>query len=482
MSHPKTITGSLHACSRSMTVAGLVAVAVGAVAPISVQAQEIDNTLTLPDAKPGECYAKVIVPPKFADRAEEVVTRDAGERVETIPAIFETVEERVVIRESSSEIDVMPTTFKASSERVEVRARELNWTVGRGAQQRPANPLDLEAIAASGIDLEAAETGSCIVEHWQPPVYRSELQRVLAKEASVRIEVSPAVYETVEERIIVKAASQRIVDVPAVFRTEQERVLIEPARSVWKPGRGPVERIDDTTGEIMCLVELPARYETVARTVLDTPATSRTEAVPAEYETYTVQRLVSPASERRIDVEPEYTTVETQRRVSDASFFWQTEDAEAVPGSQPTGERVCLTETPAEYKTVPTQIVAEAANTTVNAIPAEYSTFSVQRLVSDARETRTVIPAVTETVSTRIEIEPARLEWRPVLCETNMTPEIVTEIQEALAREGYDPGPADGVAGKGTMDAIEAYQIDKELNRGGITYQTLSHLRVEEKS
>jgi len=106
----------------------------------------------------------------------------------------------------------------------------------------------------------------------------------------------------------------------------------------------------------------------------------------------------------------------------------------------------------------------------------------VQKLVSAASEARTVIPAVTETITRRIEIEPARLEWRPVLCETNMTPSIVTEIQQALEREGYDPGPADGVVGRATLNAIEAYQTDNDLNRGGITYQTLTHLRVEETS
>ncbi len=466
----------------SFAIVSIVGAVLLAVGPTPVLAQQIDNTLTLPDAKPGECYAKVIVPPKFADRTEEVVTQEAVERIESTPAVFETIQERVVVRESSSRIASAPTVFEASTERVQVKARELNWTVADGEQQRPANPVDLENIATAGIDLDRVEPGSCFVEYWQPPVYRSELQRVLSKEPSVRIEIAPAVYETVDERIVVKEASQRIVNVPAIFRTEQERVLVEPARSVWRPGRGPVERIDDTTGEIMCLVELPARYETVSRTVLDTPATSRMEEIPAEYETYQVQRLVTPASERRVDVEAEYTNVETRTRVSEARFFWVADGADAAAGSKPTGEKVCLTESPAEYTSVPTQIIAEQATTTVTAVPAEYRTFSVQKLVADASETRTVTPAVTETITSQIEIEPARLEWRPVLCETNMTQGIVTEIQEALQREGYDPGPADGVVGKATMDAIEAYQIDKNLNRGGITYQTLTHLRVEEAS
>ena len=35
---------------------------------------------------------------------------------------------------------------------------------------------------------------------------------------------------------------------------------------------------------------------------------------------------------------------------------------------------------------------------------------------------------------------------------------LVTKIQTLLAEQGYDPGPADGVAGPKTVDAVRAYQ------------------------
>ena len=60
-----------------------------------------------------------------------------------------------------------------------------------------------------------------------------------------------------------------------------------------------------------------------------------------------------------------------------------------------------------------------------------------------------------------------------------MTPDIVADLQRALAREGFDPGPPDGVVGRGTLEAIEAYQAERALDRGGITYQTLQALNVE---
>jgi hypothetical protein len=53
---------------------------------------------------------------------------------------------------------------------------------------------------------------------------------------------------------------------------------VKPATMVWKKGRGPIQRVDDATGEIMCLVEEPAVYKDVTRTVVKTPAT--TQVIP----------------------------------------------------------------------------------------------------------------------------------------------------------------------------------------------------------
>ena len=436
------------------------------------------DTPTLPDAKPGECYAKVVTAPAFAERSEEVVVQEASERLEALPARFRDDETRVVTRDASRVLEPVPATFETTDERVRTRPRELAWSVDEEGS-RPLAPHALDALADAGIDVDAVEPGSCFVEHYQSATWRTELQRVLTAEASTRIEVEPAVYETREERVVVREASTEIVDVPAVFRTETEQVLVEPARSVWKPGRGPIERIDDTTGEIMCLIEIPARYESVARTVLDTPATTETVEVPAEYETVEVRRLVTPARQRRVEVEPEYTTVEVERRVEDAAFTWLAAGADAPPGSEPTGSRACLVERPAEYRTVARRVVASDATVEVSEVPAEYRTVAVQRLEAPASVRRERIPERVETVTTRVEVRPSGLAWRPVLCETNMTPDIVADLQRALAREGFDPGPPDGVVGRGTLEAIEAYQAERALDRGGITYQTLQALNVE---
>ena len=436
------------------------------------------DTPTLPDAKPGECYAKVVTAPVFAERSEEIVVQESSERIETLPARFRAEEQRVAVREPSTVLEPVPATFETVTERVRTRPREIEWSVDEEGT-RPASPHALAALADAGVDVDGVAPGACFVEHYKPATWRAETQRVLTKEASVRIEVEPATFETVEERVVVREAATEIVDVPAVFRTETERVLVEPARSVWRPGRGPVERIDDTTGEIMCLVEIPARYETLTRTVLDTPATTETVAMSPEYEIVEVERLVDPARQRRVEVAPEYANVEVERQVEEASFGWTPEGDDVPVGGAPTGQRLCLVERPAEYRTVEREIVASDATVELTDVPAEYRTVPVQRLEVAASVRREPVPERVETVTTKVQIQPSTLVWRPVLCETNMTREIVADLQRALARAGFDPGPPDGVVGRGTLEAIEAYQRERSLDRGGITYQTLQSLGVE---
>ncbi len=442
-------------------------------------AQQVDNTQFLPDAKPGECFAKVITPARFSVRTEEIVVQEASERIETIDAVYETVDQTVVIKDSAQLLKASETSFAKESEQIETRAREVSWTTKVGRRTVPASPDAIEHIARSGVDTAAVKPGSCFVEYFTEAQYKTETQRVLIKEATQKVTILPAEYETVEERVEVKEASTEVVDVPAVYRTVTESVLVEPSRSVWQSNCGLLEKVDDTTGEVMCLVEVPARYETLTKTVLDSPATIKTINIPAEYNTIQVERRVRPASEQRTDVPAEYTSVERQVKVAEPVFFWLAKGEAADTSAKTTGREICLTEQAAEFKTVVKNMVSEAAAVQSSVVPARYRTVKVQKLVKPASERRIVIPARTKMVTSQVELDPARLEWRQVLCQTNMNPKIISSLQQALKREGYKPGGADGIVGPSTIRAIEAYQSDQGIDRGGITYEALKRLKVQ---
>ena len=442
-------------------------------------AQQIDNTQILPDAKPGECYAKVITPPQFSTRTEEVVVQEASERIETIEAKYENVEQTIVVKEASQLLTVVPARFKKESQKVEVLAGETTWTSKVGNKTIPASPDALEQISRSGVDINAVQTGGCFVEYYEPAKYRTVVERVVVRPASETITVLPAEYENVEEQVAVREASSEVVDVPAIYRTQTESVLVEPARSVWKENCGVVERVDNATGETLCLVEVPARYETLTKTVLDTPATTKSINVPAEYKTVKVQRLVRPASEKRESIPAEYSTVNKRVKVSDPIFFWLAKGETPSSGAVASGRTVCLNESPAEHVNVVKEAISNPASIRASSVPARYQTVNIQRLVSPASERRITIPARKKTVSTQVQTAPAKIEWRKVVCRANLTRELVTDLQRALQREGFNPGPVDGLFGPGTVRAIELYQIDQGIDRGGITYEVLQRLKVQ---
>ena len=179
-------------------------------------------------------------------------------------------------------------------------------------------------ISLANADLPPnAKPGECYARVLIPELYKNSTERVLLREASERIETVPAVYRTVQERIMVKEASERIESIPAVYETTTERVLVKPAYTTWKKGEGAITKMDNSTGEIMCLVEVPAEYKTVTKSVLKTPATTRKITIPAEYQTVSVRKLAEPATERRIEIPEEYQTVVKKEKVSEGRMEWR---------------------------------------------------------------------------------------------------------------------------------------------------------------
>ncbi len=286
-----------------------------------------------PNAKPGECYARIFVPGQYRTVTERVQTKSEGEKVEIIPAKYGTAEETVMISEESE-----------------------------------------------------------------------------------RIEVVPATYKTVTERVLVKPESKRLVAVPAQYETVTEKVLVREGYTTWKKGAGPLQRIDEATGEIMCLVEVPPEYKTITKTVMKTPPTTREEIIPAE------------------------------------------------------------------YATVTKKVVDQPATTRVVKIPAQYKTVKTTKMIEPPQERRIKIPAEFGTVTRQEKVSEGRMEWREILCETNMTRDKIAQIQRALAAKGLYKGPIDGAIGSETVQAVMAFQKQAGLEvTRNLTVATVEALGVNPK-
>ena len=430
-----------------------------------------------PAANPGECYARVLIPPSYENRTEQLLKSEASTRVETIPAQYETITQDVLVKEATSQLVTVPARYETATERVLVENGRSYWTLGKGRKATgEADASLIEEASRLGLDLANAAPGTCYSERLIPARFETRTEQVLVAEASSSVSIIPATYENVDERVLTSEASSRIVEVPAVYETQSERILVKPATTIWKKGKGAIERVNNTTGEIMCLVEVPAEYRTVTKRVLVTPASSRTVDIPAEYKTVKVRRQATSPQERRTDIPAKYKTVTKRDKVSDARRLWALENSGAEGAF--TGRQLCRAEVPARYETVTRRVVATPATTKQVPVPAEYRTVKVKKVVVPAT-TRTIdIPAEYSTVTKRVQVSDGSLAWKQILCETNTTPNVVRDLQRALQSAGHNPGSIDGVLGGGTLRAVDAYQRAKGLPTGGITMATLKSLGV----
>ncbi|MCL1141123.1 peptidoglycan-binding domain-containing protein [Shewanella gaetbuli] len=422
-----------------------------------------NGELLPPNANAGECYARVWVEPTYEQYTEQVLVKEASQRIEVIPAQYETALETVTIQPASYKIVAEPATYDTLTEQKVVQEAGTQWLVDLKKGSAPASSEILKAASDHGINLSSAEVGMCYHEHYLPAKYEEQNESVLISEAYEKVDTVPAEFRWVEKRILIKEASTRIEEVPAQYETVTENVVDIPAHTIWKKGTGPIQKIDEATGEIMCLVEVPATYKAVNKRVLVSPATTKTIEIPAEYETVKVQELVSEVQEIRTQVPAEYKDLTVTKKVSDVKFVWHEVHNLEHPSSTRTGNKICLTETPAKYETVTRQVVVQPASTKRIEIPAKYETVKIDKLVNPAQEKRIDIPAEYETVTLNKVSKNGFMEWRPILCETNMTRSIIMDIQQALASKGYNPGKVDGVFGHDTIKAVNAFQKDNNL-------------------
>jgi hypothetical protein len=441
-------------------------------------AQPVDKTNTLPDAKPGQCYAKVMVPAKYETKQDKVLVREAAQKIDTIPAKYEWAEKTVTIQAAHIKLVPEPAKFKEVVEKIETSPAMNIWVTSFNKNAKPVSPGMLTAAKTLGVNIEEALPGMCFKEFYTSTQFKTETQDIVVKEAEEKVASIPAEYETIEEQVMIKEASKKIIEVPATYETVSEKVLVEPAKTVWKKGKGPIEKIDNSTGEIMCLVEIPAKYKTVKKQVVKTAATIKEVEVPAVYKTVKVQKLVTAEQEKRTKVPASYKQITKRKKVADASFAWHGVHETENPQGKPTGLQICLKEIPAKYQTVTRLVVSKPAGFAKEQLPAGIETVKVRKLVANATEKRSAIPAKYKTVAKRTKVSGESLEWQPVLCETNMTKDVAIRVQQALKDAGYNVGVVDGIPGGATMRAVDDYQRSKGLPTGGLTIRTLESLGV----
>jgi len=279
-----------------------------------------------------------------------------------------------------------------------------------------------------GDDLPPAKPGQCFTKAFFPAKYATTTERVLASEASEKVQVIPAKYGWGTERIKVSDGTQRTVTIPATYKTVYNRVMTKPATKTWRTAlsnhasEASNTCVQAATAAGMnvggatpgtCFYEQykPEKYQTTTEKLLASEASERKVAIPARYKTITKRVLVSEGTERLVKSPAQYKTVTNRVQISPARTEWKKTKCGDRGCNQ--SEVVCLVEIPAVYKTVTKKVVAKPATTKKVTTPPQYRTVQIQQLVQPASSKTIKIPATYKTVSKRAKVQPASYFWTP---------------------------------------------------------------------
>lgn len=386
-----------------------------------------------------------------------------------------------------------------------------------------------------------------------PGEWGSEWKTILIKEGSIEYHIVPATYKTVTEVVVVKPGHMRIEVVPATYSTVTEQVLVREAYTVWKPGKGlagtpgyaggaagyappPGHRpppgaaygaavVDGRThygptkvaptGELLCLVEVPAEYKTITKTVLKDPArtvevpvppvtkiitrtvvdqAARVEKreIPAVYDKVQVAVLVRPDRVDTITIPATYKLIEKKRLVGGGKLEWREVICDdKLVGPLPANAINCSDAggscaPPPPVYAPPRNATSYGAKggyetTTTYAKPLPppayapppqpYKGTTVTRSY-DGERGATGPAAAAPTAAAQVQGKAAA--QAPAAQAGNM----IARMQQALQVRGYYAGPVDGLYTQTTSEALLRFQKDNKMASGQLTLETARALGI----
>lgn len=202
-------------------------------------------SVDLPNARVGECWTKVWMPPEFKTVSERVMVRAPSERLEITPAEYEWVEERVCVKEASTELQEIPAEFEDRQITVQVQPGHTDWVIMKDEECTPAKVVqtslrdngkdkddDDDALHLRGHDAKATRDVFCLVN--TPPRSETISVQCLKKPACVKQVTIPAQYETVKRQRLAKAACTKRIAIAAEYRDVEKTIKVCDGRFAWQ--------------------------------------------------------------------------------------------------------------------------------------------------------------------------------------------------------------------------------------------------------
>ena len=486
-------------------------------------AELIGQELNIPSLQFSDnaCYAKYALPDKYEVVENKVLIKAATTRQEVVPAVYEDVSEEVMITPAYEKKVVVPATFDYVEEKVLV-SPELTKLVKVPAVYETANEKVLVKEESSRIVVVPAE-------------FEVVTEQVLVKPEKRNLIIEPATYETVSEPVEVSSPYAVKYPIPASFEIIDETFEIEPAYEKIEKLTPKIEYVTETTEikpastkwvkkegdasclsadprdcDIWCLIEIPAEYQTVTKeinlgcdgsgvansgctrtiqvpakmgkrnkTVVAENASFKSEMMPAEFSTVTKTVLKSAATTREVVIPAEYNTISKTIVKKDATYKKEIIPAEYKEITKEVLVSPATTKmetTPAVYKTIRKKVVKTPSEIKTVEVPAVYKTIKSKKLVSAATVKNIPVPAEYKTVHTKQKTNDARFTHKRIVCESDITDNLIKKIQQALLDKGFNPGPIDDIFGPKSKAALRRFQEANGLLAGHLDFETVNAL------
>ena len=381
-----------------------------------------------PNAMPGKCYAKCLMPDQFENVTEQVLVRAGYKRLTAIPAELETRIEQLEVKPAGRRLISEPARYEMVEDRVMVKS--------------PGNGSSL---------------------------YETVTENILIKPEEIRFVVMPATYKDTVISYVAEAAHTRLEVLQPAYESAAERVEVKPAGVKW------VKKLADATClganpddcYVWCMVETPAEYATITKRInkgcdgsgIADAGCIKTVEVPAKMGTRTVKKLVKDTYIKEEKIPAEYRPMTIRR----ARIEVPVSDATIAP----------------EYVTVKKQVMVIPPTIREETVPAETAPFSVKSVKKEAALKSEDVPAEYITVTRRKLVRPGGFTaWREVLCPDRMPAYTIKQVQTALLKAGYFQGTPDNVMGERTKTALARFQKDKGLPVGNLDIETLKALGI----
>jgi outer membrane protein OmpA-like peptidoglycan-associated protein len=403
-----------------------------------------------------DCTMITEVPAAYKTRSYQKLVSPATTEVTEVPAQYTTRSYRKLVSPSTFEKTEVPAAYKTRS------------------YQKLVSPATTEVIDV-------------------PAQYETRSYKKLVSPATTEVTDIPAKYTTRSYKKLISPASTISTDVAAVYASRSFKQLTKDAEAVTVPcGKSSIlEGINFESGsavlekssyaEITKLEEMLKEKANITAKLVGHTDSQGSEASNLTLSKNRAKAVYDVLTNSGIDASRlNYEGMGESSPVADNSSAdgrRTNRRTEFITYGESSGDEDCDTYENRSYQ----KLVSPAATISTD-VAAQYDSRTYSKLVSPAATTSTEVPAQTRAYSRQVLVKAGGYtDWREIVCDKDITADLISRVQSALMSRGYDVGAAgaDNVMGAATKTALVKFQKANGLPVGQLDFETLKALGVK---